>query len=183
MQRAAFTSKIPTGSLVPKRSLANREPGVHGESNGKRSVIKPILKPNQMQQWNERMIEDETPPPLVPSEVILVDDDEDLFDWEPLDATEMEMAVFQRMKFERDLRKAQAENIKLRQENQRLKATKGYLRASKANLLSIVGPTGFPIVLMKYVMRYQNEAVTEADHASESMRAESISGDFFKYVN
>ncbi|XP_055631481.1 uncharacterized protein LOC129771642 [Toxorhynchites rutilus septentrionalis] len=125
MQRAAFTSKIPTGSLVPKRSLANREPGVHGESNGKRSVIKPILKPNQMQQWNERMIEDETPPPLVPSEVILVDDDEDLFDWEPLDATEMEMAVFQRMKIERDLRKAQAENIKLRQENQRLKATKG----------------------------------------------------------
>ncbi|XP_055630561.1 uncharacterized protein LOC129771173 isoform X2 [Toxorhynchites rutilus septentrionalis] len=69
---------------------------------------------------NIERIEDITPPELVPSDAHLEDDDEDVFDWEPGNISEK-----LKIKAERNLLKIKAENEKLRQENQRLKAKKG----------------------------------------------------------
>ncbi|XP_055630563.1 uncharacterized protein LOC129771174 [Toxorhynchites rutilus septentrionalis] len=74
---------------------------------------------------NIERIEDITSPELVPSDAHLEDDDEDVCDWEPGNISEIDYPIFMKIKAERDLLKTKAENEKLRQENQRLKAKKG----------------------------------------------------------
>ncbi|XP_055620219.1 uncharacterized protein LOC129764774 [Toxorhynchites rutilus septentrionalis] len=70
-------------------------------------------------------IEDITPPELVPSDAHLEGDDEDECDWEPGNISEIDYPVFMNIKAERYLLKIKAENEKLRQDNQGLKAKKG----------------------------------------------------------
>ncbi|XP_055629782.1 uncharacterized protein LOC129770757 isoform X2 [Toxorhynchites rutilus septentrionalis] len=74
---------------------------------------------------NTEWIEDITPPELVPSDTQLEDDDEDVCDWEPRDISELDYEIFMKIKAERDLCKMKAQNEKLQQENQLLKAKKG----------------------------------------------------------
>ncbi|XP_055619302.1 uncharacterized protein LOC129771855 [Toxorhynchites rutilus septentrionalis] len=95
-------------------------------------ITPPQLVPSDIQVWfgnlidsNAELIEDITPPQLVPSDTHLEDDIDDVCDWEPGDIPEINYAIFKRIKAERDLCKMKAENEKLQQENQRLKAKTG----------------------------------------------------------
>ncbi|XP_055622700.1 uncharacterized protein LOC129766213 [Toxorhynchites rutilus septentrionalis] len=95
-------------------------------------ITPPQLVPSDIQVWfgnlidsNAELIEDITPPQLVPSDTHLEDDIDDVCDWEPGDISEINYAIFKRIKAERDLCKMKAKNEKLQQENQRLKAKTG----------------------------------------------------------
>ncbi|XP_055628912.1 uncharacterized protein LOC129770236 [Toxorhynchites rutilus septentrionalis] len=124
MNRTNVTSWIPTGLRVPRGYRATQANGGRAESGGKvRFPPKTIPTANEIYP-EEGMIEDEDFPPLFHDDI--EDTGDDVYDWEPIDISEVDEIYFRKMKAESELQKMMAENTRLRQENQRLKtAAKG----------------------------------------------------------